>query len=44
MSTMSLVNVSACLLSSAVTGNDVVQTKRANVTNEDRWMLLPGRI
>jgi hypothetical protein len=45
LSTMSLVNsFSACLLSSAVTGNDVVQSKRANVTNEDWWMLLPGRI
>jgi hypothetical protein len=44
-STMSLVNkASSYLLSSAVTGVDVVQAKRANVTNEDWWLLLPGRI
>lgn len=45
LSTVSLVNASsACLLSSAVDSNDVVQARRANVTNEDWWMLLAGRI
>ena len=45
LSTVSLVNkFSTCLISSAVTGNDVVQARRANVTNEDWWILLAGRI
>jgi hypothetical protein len=45
LSTMRIVNVhSGCVLSSAAAGNAVVQTKVENVTNEDWWMLLEGKI
>jgi hypothetical protein len=45
LSTVSLVNAGGpYLLSTAVTGNDVVLAARKNVTNEDWWMLLPGTI
>jgi hypothetical protein len=45
LSTVSLVNAASdCLLSSGVDTNDVVQANRANVTNEDWWILLAGKV